>query len=506
MRFLKVLDHHGRPIPVVRAQSFEGAGSGRRLGTWGRSSAGPNTALYGSLSSLRSRSRELTRNNPLAENGVESWVANLIGTGITPRWQIDPALGRSELKERTHELWAEWADESDADGVCDFYGLQAMVARAMVESGEVLVRIRARRLEDDLPVPMQLQVIECDHLDESYSTVSPNGNEIRMGIEFDRMGRRVAYWVFRSHPGESFLLDQGSSERIRIPASEMLHIFRPLRPGQARGKPWLTSVILRLHELDQYEDAELVRKKTAAMFGGFIIESVSDTMDQPFLGRIGETDENENPVVHLEPGTFPTLPQGMDVKFSTPADVGGSYQVWIKQNLREIAAGLGITYEQLTGDLEGVNYSSIRAGLLEFRRRCEMLQWHTIIFQFCRPVARRWMDLAVASGALAIPAYARDRRRYMKIDWRPQGWPWVDPEKDLKAAQLAVRSGFTSRSAVIAEQGYDAETVDRQIKEDADRADALGLVFDSDPRNTARSGAGRSGDHNSTEKADSNDG
>jgi lambda family phage portal protein len=159
--------------------------------------------------------------------------------------------------------------------------------------------------------------------------------------------------------------------------------------------------------------------------------------------------------------------------------------------LREIAAGIGITYEQLTGDLTGVNYSSIRAGLLEFRRRCEMLQWHTIIFQFCQPIARRWMDTAVAAGLIRIPEgnYSRNRRKYYRIDWRTQRWQWVDPLKDSMAALLEVRGGFRPRSSVIAEMGEDAEDTDRVYAEDAARADGLGLVFDSDPRQTEKSGA-----------------
>jgi lambda family phage portal protein len=179
----------------------------------------------------------------------------------------------------------------------------------------------------------------------------------------------------------------------------------------------------------------------------------------------------------------------MDVTFSTPTDVGQTYEVWIKQQLREIASGIGITYEQLTGDLTGVNYSSIRAGLLEFRRRCQMLQQQTIAFQFCRPVANRWLDVVFVAGILNLPGYVRDKRTYRRIEWRPQGWTWVDPLKDIMAELLAVRSGFKSRSTVIAEQGYDREVVDQQIAEDNASADRLGLAFDSDPRRTEKSGA-----------------
>ncbi len=487
MRYLRIVDPHGNRIPAsaLSGGGYEAAGTGRRLGYWGISSGGPNTVLRGSLQTVRARVRELTRNNPVAGSGLETWVSNLIGTGLTPRWKI----GDQDLKARIQELWADWVLEADSYGTTDFYGLQALVSRALIESGEVLVRFRPRYPSDGLSVPLQLQLLECDHLDEDYETILENGHQVRMGIEFDRIMRRAAYWVLTEHPGEQWPFF-GRSERVRVPASEILHIFRPLRPGQMRGAPWLTTIILRLHELDQYEDAELVRKKTAAMFGGFITEKEpGEEIGLSPLGKRQEADSEGREVVALEPGTFPVLPPGMDVKFSEPSDVGGTYEVWMKQQLREIAAGIGVTYEQLTGDLSDVNYSSIRAGLLEFRRRCEMLQQQTIVFQFCKPVADRWLDSVWLSRALDLPDYLRDRRAYRRVEWRPQGWRWVDPLKDIMAEQLAVRSGFKSRSAVIAEQGYDREVVDRQIAEDNASADALGLIFDSDPRKTAKSGA-----------------
>ncbi|MGH8646041.1 MAG: phage portal protein, partial [Gammaproteobacteria bacterium] len=179
---------------------------------------------------------------------------------------------------------------------------------------------------------------------------------------------------------------------------------------------------------------------------------------------------------------------GEDVKFSTPADVGATYETFMRVQLRSIAAGMGITYEQLTGDLTGVNYSSIRAGLLEFRRRCEQFQHQVIVFQMCRPIWRRWIRDAILSGALPKAAGDSDAK------WIPPGFAWVDPLKDIKAQIMAVRAGFKSRAEVVSEQGYDAEAIDREIAADNARADQLGLEYDSDPRKEDDEDAGASGD------------
>jgi hypothetical protein len=220
-------------------------------------------------------------------------------------------------------------------------------------------------------VPLQLQLLEAEHLPASETRKLPSGNYIRAGIEFNGIGKRVAYHLYREHPGDT-LNPLISTELVRVSADRVLHLFRPLRPGQLRGQPWLTQVLIKLHELDQYDDAEVVRKKTAAMFAGFVTKNAPE---DPILNEeAADGSANGTALAGLEPGTMQVLLPGEDVKFSAPADVGATYETFMRVQLRSIAAGMGITYEQLTGDLTGVNYSSIRAGLLEFRRRCEQFQ------------------------------------------------------------------------------------------------------------------------------------
>jgi lambda family phage portal protein len=269
---------------------------------------------------------------------------------------------------------------------------------------------------------------------------------------------------------------------VRVDASEIIHLFRPLRPGQIRGEPWLARALVKLNELDQYDDAELVRKKTAAMFAGFITRLAPE---DNLMGE-GAADLNGVALAGLEPGTMQILEPGEDIKFSQPADVGGSYSEFLRMQFRAVAAAMGVTYEQLTGDLTQVNYSSIRAGLLEFRRRVESLQHGVIVHQLCRPIWRAWMEQAVLEGALVLPGFirggAQKRRQYLACKWIPQGWQWVDPKKEFDAMLTAIRAGLLSRSEAISANGYDAEDVDREIAADNARADALGLVLDSDPR------------------------
>lgn len=446
--------------PKASARAYEGATTGRRLGYWGLSGSGPNTALSDSLSLLRSRSRDLARNNPWVANGFRSLAANLVGSGITPRWLLDDV----EQKQAIQQKWFEWTNGADFDGQTDFYGLQMLVAQTLMQSGEALVRVVPRTLQTPSAVPLSLQILEPDFLVDEFDRTLDNGNKLQLGIEFGVRGKRVAYHLYKSHPGEAEL---NSPNSIRVSAQDILHIYRLDRPGQIRGVPWIASVLLKLRELDQYEDAELVRKKTAALFAGFITEPGD------FNPHGDRTDE-----LGLEPGILKRLAPGENVEFSQPSDVGGSYEVWMKQQLRAVAAGMGVTYEQLTGDLRGVNYSSIRAGLIEFRRQIECLQHHLIVQQLCQPIAVRWLKLAVLSGALNLPDYFDNPAKYHRIEWQPPGWDWVDPLKDVQAEILAMENNLKARQDIIAKYGMDAEEVDNKIAQDRFREKNLEINMD----------------------------
>lgn len=457
--------------------TYDGIGGGRRALAWQVGNPGAVAALAFTQNELRAKSRDLVRRNAWAAAGVEAFVANAIGTGIKPQSMV----ADDALREVIHALWWDWCEEADAAGLTDFYGLQALACRAMLEGGECLVRLRWRRPEDGLAVGLQLQLLEPEHLPATLNRELADGHVVRAGIEFDRLGRRVAYHLYRSHPGDGSLAPMsgtGGMDTVRVPADEVIHLFRPLRPGQIRGEPWLARALVKLNELDQYDDAELVRKKTAAMFAGFITRlSPEDNL----MGE-GLPDAQGAALAGMEPGTLQILEPGEDIKFSQPADVGSSYAEFMRQQFRAVAAAMGITYEMLTGDLTQVNYSSIRAGLLEFRRRCEAIQHGVIVHQFCRPVWRAWMEQAVLEGALSLPGFARRRREFLAAKWIPQGWQWVDPKKEFDAMLTAIRAGLLSRSEAISAFGYDAEDIDREIAADNARADALGLKFDSDPR------------------------
>lgn len=481
-----ILNASGQPQPLSAASSllYEGASTGERMGNWGLSSAGPNAALK-SLGSIRKRTREFERNNPTVKGTLDSFTSNLVGTDISPSWVLDNEAQREELQL----LWEDSQLEADFYGLSDFYGTQEIVCRSMIRDGEVLGLLHDVDPAMGLVVPLQVQLLEADHLDVNYNDISPDGNEIRFGIEYQN-GRRKRYWPYANHPGEVFLTADNIS-RVPVDAADMLHVFRPLRAGQARGMGWLAPIIVKLHDIDIYDDAEVVRKKAAALWGGFIYSD--GPVDGRTLGANKTTATSGAPTsIQLAPGSFPVLKNGMKVAFNETADVGNNYLDFFRVQFRQAARGVGITYEMLTGDLTGVNYTSLRAGLIEFRRLCETIIARTLIFQYNRPYINRWVRTAVLNGAtstISVGEYMRNPRRFHRVDWHLDGWDFTDPVKDRVAEKMDIRNGIETRGMKIARRGgTSAARIDRINKGERDQADTMGLVYDCYPSQTAGTG------------------
>jgi len=328
---MKALQNLRRKVGAMIG-GFEGGLSARRLKTFQPSRAHVNTLIQAAGADMTARARYLIRNNGYAANAVESWAGNAVGTGIKPSSGIADAV----LKDRVQRLWLRWTDESDAEGLTDFYGQQRRAARELFIAGEVFFRIRPRRPEDGLSVPLQLQMLPAEMLPLNHNQQLENGHRIRQGIEFDRIGRRVAYHFLRRHPGD--ITDPGlAGETVRVTAESVLHIVDPVDAGQLRGVSRFSPALVKLFLLHQYDDAELDRKKVAAMFVGFVRRPERD------FDNGGETDDRGEPLLPLEPGQLQILDDGEDITFSTPADVGGNYESFQYRTLLQVAAALGTT-------------------------------------------------------------------------------------------------------------------------------------------------------------------
>lgn len=422
-----------RPAAPNAVRRFDGAAGGRRLG--GVGTFGPINPEVGAAAYLvRARARYLARNNAWLSNAVANWTTALVGSGIRPTSDNAEAVAAFDA----------WALDADADGRSDFHGLQAVIARALVEDGESFVLMRA---EDD---GFRVLVIPAEQVDESMTRDLEGGGYIVQGVEFDASGRRVAYHVLPHRPTQMFA---NYAPPVRVDAADVLHVMAAIAPGQVRGVSWLAPIILPANELDQLTDALLVGAKVAAMHAAFIV-------DQNGGGAPFDGDDLAD--VSLEPGTVRRLPTGFDIKFNSPQAAQQTSE-FVKHSLRGLAAGLGLPTHMLDGDLSGANYSSLRAGLIPFRARVEQVQYGVFVPQLLRPV---WARVQLLTGVPEATA-----------EWLPPAWAQVDPQKAIEADVAEINAGLASRRQKVAERGWAVEELDREIAADRERESALGLSF-----------------------------
>jgi len=462
-------------------RAYEAAKVGRRTDGWRATGASANAEIAQGAARLRWRARELARNNVHAVSALNNLADKVVGAGIVPR--LDVKAEETRLKQQAGDWWNAFVDSCTPDGQLDFYGFTHLAARAMFESGEVLIRLLPRPSSLGLKVPLQIELLEPDYLDSSKTQRQEDGGAVIQGVEFDRWGRRVAYWLFDDHPGSDSPWAASRTSR-RWPAGQILHVFDPLRPGQARGVSAFAASALRLHRLDDFADAELERKRIAACLAAFVKHAGGPNPGVLGGDRQGEnavTDTDGKPVQSISPGMIFHLGAGADVEFSNPPASEGYSEYWVAE-LRAAAAGIGVTYEQMTGDLSQVNYSSARVGLVNFWGRVDHWQAHIAIPQLCQRIWRPVMNLGIALGKLpaGVPLAAK---------WTPPKRQWVDPAKEIEAKNEEIRSGLTTLAEAIAECGWDPDAHLEEIARTNARLDELGIVLDCDPRRVGRASA-----------------
>lgn len=465
----------GRALTV--RNRYDAAGTGRRMRGWTPPSSGPNLATAG-LQKIRDRARDAGRNDWAGAAGVQRWTTNLVGIGIIPRLSNVKNL---TLKTALAEAWDDWVKVSDADGVLNFYGQTTLAVRSWLESGEVFGRFRYRRADSGMAVPMQVQLIEADFVPLFDSDMWPGmakNHRIRQGIEQNRAGMKVAYWVYREHPGDGFSFRGDMSQLIRVPAAEMIHMFEPTRPGQLRGVSVLAPVLARLRNVGDYDDAVLERQKLANLFVGFItrkLPTLADDADiDPLTMQEIETNSIGEPLAALEPGLMQQLDDGEDVKFANPPEAGTTYSDYMRTQHLGTAAGQALPYEIMSGDIKEVSDRTLRVLINEFRRLAEQRQWQIIIPMWCQRVRDAWAGAAVMSGVLA----AGDLKTATAVEWAPHGWAYIHPVQDAQGKKIEVDAGFRSRSSVIAERGDDPVAVDDERQEDVQREKDRDLYVD----------------------------
>ena len=469
-------------------RSYEAASKGRGAEGWRATGSSADSEIAAAGATLRARSRDLSRNNPLAAQAVQVLVNNLVGYGIRPR----AATPDPEANKRIDALWERWAKTADAHGHTNFEGLLSLAVREMIEGGEVLAVRRRPRRSGPRDVPLRIELLEADHLDDARVSFGNHGPRIAQGIEYDQAGRRRAYWLFPDHPGDNTPGMWRRLESIRVPAEDVAHLFERQRT-QNRGVPWGAPAMKALRELGDWQEAELTRKRIEASVAGFVFGDLDDS--QRSIAPVVNGPDG-HPVEQFEPGMIAYVEGGKDIKFNQPSAHPGIRE-WNLVQMHLIAAGYRVPYAMMTGDYSQFNFSSSRAALNEFRRMITAVQWLTIIPMLCERIWGWWVEAAWTAGLIEVED--------VPVEWGPPRFESVNPWQDAQTDKLEVRAGFSSLPAKVADRGYNYRDVLEEQAQANALADELGLTLDSDPRATTESGQGQTGGDRDTEGSPSND-
>lgn len=426
-----------RADPPRQARMLEGA-SGKRWPATPAFGATGSEVLAGAAQ-VRGRARHLRFNDPTAANAAEILRTALVGYGAT-----------LTCGDETHDTaFSNWAT------AVRLGELEGEIIDSLATDGEALIVLRT-----DERGTLRLQHVPVEQLDESHTVELGGGRYIAAGIEYDADDQPIAYHFRPARPTDQY---QTFRAPVRVDAADVLHLFRRQGAGQTRGLSWFAPVILPLNELSQLQDALQVTAKIQAMLTGFIVDMNAPGGDDPF-----------EDIGSLEPGALVRLGGGKDVKFSQPQQMAQAVEL-VAVSLRQIAAGLQMPEFLLSGDMRGVNYSSARTALIQFRSRIEAIQHSLLVPALYQPIWRRWLLLESLRGTNWADPQAKVEVHFPK----PQ---WVDPESDAKATREMLAMGLISRRQAVAQLGYDVAKVDAEIAADRERETALGLTFGEKPK------------------------
>lgn len=471
----------------MQMRIYQAARSSRLTSGWATSTTSADSELSASLTALRNRSRALVRDAAYAKRAKVVVQNNVIGAGIGMQGQVMSSRDtlREDVNTAIEEAWRDWScsEYCHTGGTLHFCDLERALMGQVFDAGEVFVRKHYRPFGGG-EIPFALEMIEAERIaDEfSYPPSAAAGAIIKMGIEVDRYGRPLAYWLRQRHPGELRVLPGEADKLERVPAEQILHLRLVDRWPQTRGEPWLHAVARKLNDMDGYSEAEIVAARGSANYLNTIETAEGE---HPLATPVDPSNPGGEQEVITEPGMTLRLAVGEKMNFNNPSRPNTALDPFMRYMLREVAAGTGVSYESLSRDYSQSNYSSSRLALLDDRDLWRMLQqW--FLRNFRLPLHKEWLRSAVLARAVApvrVEEYAVDPKKFEAVLFKPRGWSWIDPTKEVEAYKEAIKAGFTTVTDVIAQTGggQDIEDVLQQRDRELKLMDDLDLEFDTSP-------------------------
>tara|TARA_R110000796_G_scaffold249361_1_gene377056 strand:+ start:2843 stop:4339 length:1497 start_codon:yes stop_codon:yes gene_type:complete len=456
-------------------RSYQGANQGYLFSDFKASERSADSELRTAITILRSRSRDLARNNEYVKRYLNLLQTNVIGEkGFGLQVKATDSIGKSDRdgNQKVEMAFKSWGKVGNCtvDGKHSWIDAQKLAVESLARDGEAfIIKHRGSAFHDSFA----LEFIEPDQVDEQKNQRLANGNEVRMGIELDKFKRPVAYHILTYHPGDYDYSTTGkSAKHIRVPASKVIHLYMPNRAGQTRGEPWISPALASIKQLGALREAAIVNARIGASKMGFFTSPTGD-------GFAADDLDGNVPIMEAQPGTFHQLPSGVDFKAFDPQYPNNEFEGFHKACLKGVASALGVSYTSLSNDLEATSYSSIRQGALE--ERDQYRSWQRFVSDhFVRPIFEEWLGAAMEINSFGIPLRQYDRFSEA-AEFRGKAWNWVDPQKEMGAAVMGLKNGILSLQDVASQYGKDVEELVSQIAKDKEIAEQFGVRYALEP-------------------------
>lgn len=471
------------PSIKIEKRIYHMAKQSRLTMGFGTSITSEDTELASSLRVGRSRSRQLVRDSAYARRGKAIIVNNIVGAGIGLQAQV--MTTRNELNTRVNDeierVWKRWSrkDSCHTGQALCFEDIERVIMGQAFEAGEIFVRKYFAPFGAS-KVPYALELIESERIaDELAPSGFDPANNVRLGVQVNEFGAAIAYMIRTLHPGELRLTAEQTTKVEKVPASSILHIRIIDRWPQTRAMPWMATVARKLNDMDGLSEAEIVAARGAANYMGIV--------EMPDGSRaFGTIEEDGSEQEELEPGLIMKLKQGEKFTSFMPNRPNTELDPFMRMMLREVAAGIGCSYESISKDYSQSNYSASRLALIDDRDLWKTFQqW--FVRDFRAIVHREWLQQAVLAGQLpsiSIAEYGSNPEKFEAARFKCRGWGWINPKEEVTAAVDAVKAGFRTVSEVIEEtgSGRDVEDVITERKAELEMFKTAGILTETDPR------------------------
>lgn len=449
-------DYRDNIFTLMRMRGYKSAANKKGQTPWMGSHLSADEEMRHDLPNLRERSRESNRNDPIGAGITGTFVRNIIGTGMRPQGTAKTSKGVSDKvkNDNMEEVFNERKDQLALAEDITYGEYQRMLMTKTLEDGEVIAKMTVRTPEE----PLWFEVVEIDRLQDPKGHIQKleNGNYVKDGVERDPSGVPVAYWILKSHPGDSLMQMLKDREAVRIPKESINHLrLNVTRPGQTRAVPALHAVLQDIRDLDLLMVASLKRCQIAACLSVFIksetdLEDMFEATAEDYGFRLDQS---------LEPGMIFKLFPNESIETLVPNFPVPELSSFIIMLARRIGAALGVSWQVILKDFSDSTYSSARTDLLESRQVYKILQEWFIN----KHLNWEWEKVLQNARLRGDPRMRGVTDKDIKsVRWIANGWQWIDPKKEAEATKTKLEVGLTTLRDEAAAQGKDWEDLMRQ--------------------------------------------